>query len=154
MKLINDDFCIKLDNSHSIEEALTFVNNGDKGAVSSFIGLIRNHNEGESVAGLKYDMNKPLMMNILQKLIAEAKDKFTTDKYGLKLYIAHSSGETKIGDIAVIVMVSSAHRKESIEAVKWLIEEVKHKCPVWKQEYYINGQRNWTAGTSLRSNKE
>ncbi len=131
----------------SIEKATAFTQNPHHGAQASFIGYVRDHNEGKSVHGLTYDIHVPLAKVTLQEIAKKAQEKWGR---ALKIYIAHANGYLPIGGIAVIVMVSSAHRAESLQACAWIIEEIKFKAPVWKKEDYIDGKQEWTKGHSLR----
>lgn len=137
-----------ISNNLNIQEAIDFTADDKHGAAASFIGYIRNHNEGQAVDGLTYDVHEALALNVFKDLANKAQNQWGKD---LKIYIAHANGYQPIGGIAVIVMVSSAHRAESLQACAWIIEEIKHKAPVWKKEAYISGNQQWTKGHSLRS---
>lgn len=136
-----------ISNDLDIQDAINFTADDKHGAAASFIGYIRNHNEGQAVDGLTYDVHEALAINIFEQMAKEAQERWGKD---LKIYIAHANGYQPIGGIAVIVMVSSAHRAESLQACAWIIEEIKHKAPVWKKEAYISGNQQWTKGHSLR----
>ncbi len=131
----------------SIEEAVAFTEDARHGAQASFIGYVRNHNEGKEVDGLTYDIHTRLAEKIMTEMALKAQEQWGSE---LKIYIAHAEGYLDIGGIAVIVMVSSAHRAESLKACAWIIEEIKHKAPVWKKEGYLDGESQWTKGHSLR----
>lgn len=119
-----------ISNDLDIQDAINFTADDKHGAAASFIGYIRNHNEGQAVDGLTYDVHEALAINIFEQMAKEAQERWGKD---LKIYIAHANGYQPIGGIAVIVMVSSAHRAESLQACAWIIEEIKHKAPVWKK---------------------
>ncbi len=138
---------IVIDQYLSLEEGIRFTEDARHGAQAAFIGYVRNHNEGKDVDGLTYDIHKPLAQNLMKEMAITAQKKWGED---LKIYIAHASGYLAIGGIAVIVMVSSAHRAESLKACQWIIEEIKYKAPVWKKEGYLDGHCEWTKGHSLR----
>ncbi len=131
----------------SIEEAVLFTKEEEHGAQASFVGYVRNHNEGKDVKGLTYDIHVPLAKKIMKEMAEKAQQKWG---YDLKIYMGHAIGYLDIGAIAVIVMVSSAHRAESIKACQWIIEEIKYKAPVWKKEAYTDGDSQWVEGHSLR----
>lgn len=142
-----DNIKVSIKEQLSIEEAIAFTQGAQHGAQASFIGYVRNHNEGKPVDGLTYDIHQSLAEAILGKIAKKAQEKWGR---GLKIYLAHATGYLSIGGIAVIVMVSSAHRAESLQACAWIIEEIKFKAPVWKKEDYMDGQQEWTKGHSLR----
>lgn len=142
-----DNIKIGIQNILSIEEAVSFTQDDKHGAQASFIGYVRDHNEGKSVDGLTYDVHEALAKAILKEIAEKAQEQWGRE---LKIYIAHASGYLPTSGIAVIVMVSSAHRAESLQACAWIIEEIKFKAPVWKKENYLDGKQEWTKGHSLR----
>ncbi|MFV0431201.1 MAG: molybdopterin synthase catalytic subunit [Alphaproteobacteria bacterium] len=130
-----------------IDDAIKFTANDKHGAAASFVGYVRNHNENQDVNGLTYDVHEALAINIFNDIAKQAQEKYSSE---LQIYIAHANGYQPVGGIAVIVMVSSAHRAESLQACAWIIEEIKFKAPVWKKEAYLTGEQKWTKGHSLR----
>jgi molybdopterin synthase catalytic subunit len=109
------------------------------GACVCFEGWVRDHNEGESVRALEYEAHEGLAVKEGQKILAEAAEKF-------KLHAAaaeHRVGYLAIGDCAVWVGVSSSHRGEAFEACRYIIDELKHRLPIWKKEHYRDGQSGW-----------
>ncbi len=144
---MNDRIKIVIEQHLSINEAVSFTEDDRHGAQASFIGYVRNHNEGKDVDGLTYDVHIPLAQKTMGDMALQAQEKWGSE---LKVYIAHANGYLDIGGIAVIVMVSSPHRAESLKACQWIIEEIKHKAPVWKKEGYLDGHAEWTEGHSLR----
>jgi len=109
------------------------------GACVCFEGWVRNHNEGEAVRALEYESHAPLATKEGEKILAEAVAKF-------ELYTAaaqHRIGYLAIGDCAVWVGVSSAHRGASFEACRYIIDELKSRLPIWKKEHYRDGQSGW-----------
>ena len=67
----------------------------------------------------------------------------------MKSYIAHAKGRLGIGDAAVVVAVGTPHRDEAFRACRLIIEAVKHRAPIWKQEHYLDGDSVWSEGCSL-----
>ncbi len=109
------------------------------GAYCSFEGWVRNRNEGHDVLSLEYEAYEPLAITEGQKVIAEALQKFP----GLHAQCVHRVGKLEIGECAVWVGVTSAHRDEAFQACRYIIDEVKHRLPIWKKEYYVNGDSGW-----------
>lgn len=136
------------DKALSIEEAVAFVNAPENGAMDMFIGRVRNHNLGRVVNAVSYDVFDELARNVFQKLCDEAIDKF--DKR-LRCYITHYKGKLEIGGISVVIAVGSPHRDESFRACRYLIEELKVRAPIWKQEHYVDGDSEWVQGHALCS---
>ncbi len=130
----------------SLEEAAAFVNAPENGAMDMFVGRVRNHNLGKAVNAVSYDAFDPLACQVFRELCAEAIMKF--DKR-LRCYIAHYKGRLEIGGISVVIAAGSPHRDESFRACRYLIEELKLRAPIWKQEHYVDGDSEWVQGHAL-----
>jgi molybdopterin synthase catalytic subunit len=109
------------------------------GAYAGFEGWIRNHNEGQDVLRLEYEAYAPLAVTEGERVIREALDKFSI----LHARCVHRSGLLEIGDCAVWVGVSAAHRDAAFDACRYIIDEVKVRLPIWKKEHYANGDSGW-----------
>ncbi|MFT5500861.1 MAG: molybdopterin synthase catalytic subunit [Woeseiaceae bacterium] len=109
------------------------------GAFVGFEGWIRNHNEGLEVSRLEYEIYEPLAVKEGNKIIAEAKQKFPL----LHAHCVHRSGLLEIGECAVWVGVTSAHRDEAFAACRYIIDQVKVRLPIWKKEHYADGHSGW-----------
>lgn len=133
-------------NHLNIQDAYDFVSDPAHGAVDVFIGAVRNHHDGEDVLGINYDVHEILAKQIFKEISQEAQVSWKN----IKIYISHYKGQLDIGGISIIIAVSSAHRAESFEACRFIIEELKKRAPVWKQEHYNDGPSEWLPGHSLR----
>jgi adenylyltransferase/sulfurtransferase len=109
------------------------------GGYAAFEGWVRNHNEGQQVTRLEYEAFEVLAIKEAERIIDEAVKKFGV----LRAMCIHRIGSLEIGDIAVWVGVSSAHRDEAFKACRYIIDEVKHRLPIWKKEHYVNGDSGW-----------
>jgi len=109
------------------------------GGYVAFEGWIRNENEGQEVLRLEYEVYEPLAIKEGAKIIEEARAKFPI----LLADCVHREGLLEIGECAVWVGVTSAHRDEAFAACRYIIDEVKIRLPVWKKEYYANGDSGW-----------
>lgn len=109
------------------------------GAYASFEGWIRNHNEGMPVVRLEYEAYPPLCGSEGERILAEARSRWKI----LHAHCVHRSGLLEIGDCAVWVGVSSAHRDEAFHACRYIIDQVKQRLPIWKKEHYANGDSGW-----------
>ena len=109
------------------------------GAYAGFEGWIRNENEGHQVLRLEYEAYEPLAIKEGERVIAEAKDRFPL----LHARCVHRSGLLEIGECAVWVGVSSAHRDEAFLACRYIIDQVKVRLPIWKKEHYVGGDSGW-----------
>lgn len=125
--------------------AYDFVSDPVYGGINTFVGIVRDFNEGRDVRGISYDIF-PAMANKRLKQIAEE----AQAKYGdARIYIRHAHGRLTVGDIAVVVAVGTRHRDEAFKACRDVIEAVKYTAPVWKQEHYVDGDSAWTEGAAL-----
>lgn len=116
------------------------------GAANSFIGTVRDLNMGRDVVGVSYDVFDTLALNVFAELAAEARQRWGES---LKIYISHFKGRLPVGGISVVIVVGSRHRDESFRACRFLIEEIKHRAPIWKQEHYTDGDSDWVQGHAL-----
>lgn len=116
------------------------------GAESFFCGVVRNTNLGRQVKAVEYEAFAPLAEQMFKTFTRQAKDKFGED---LCVWIVHRVGLLQVGDISVLIRVSSMHRKEACDAVRFVIETLKKEAPIWKKEFYTDGESEWVKGHSL-----
>lgn len=109
------------------------------GAYCAFEGWVRNLNDGQTVLRLEYEAYEPLAVIEGEKVLAEARSKYPH----LRAHCVHRSGLLEIGECAVWVGVSSPHRDEAFQACRYIIDEVKHRLPIWKKEHYVDGNSGW-----------
>tara|TARA_B100000809_G_C15072388_1_gene506573 strand:+ start:1110 stop:1535 length:426 start_codon:yes stop_codon:yes gene_type:complete len=113
--------------------------NSGAGAFAGFEGWVRNYNDGHKVLQLEYEVYTPIAESEGRKIIQEAKERFDIlDAQGI-----HRSGLLEIGECAVWVGVSSVHRNEAFDACRYIIDHIKVRLPIWKKEYYENGDSGW-----------
>ena len=109
------------------------------GGYVGFEGWVRDQNEGQEVTRLEYEAFEELAVKEGERIIAEAVQRFPV-KHALCI---HRVGSLELADMAVWVGVSSAHRGEAFDACRFIIDEVKHRVPIWKKEYYRSGDSGW-----------
>lgn len=109
------------------------------GGYASFEGWVRDHNEGQQVLRLEYQSYEPLALREGERIISEARERFAVPG----VLCIHRMGLLEIGDIAVWVAASAPHRDEAFRACRYVIDEVKHRVPIWKKEHYVNGNSGW-----------
>jgi molybdopterin/thiamine biosynthesis adenylyltransferase/molybdopterin synthase catalytic subunit/rhodanese-related sulfurtransferase len=109
------------------------------GGYASFEGWVRNHNEGQEVTRLEYEAFETLAVKEGERIVREAIERYDV----LKAACVHRIGSLAIGDLAVWVGVSARHRAEAFAACRYIIDEVKHRVPIWKKEHYVNGDSGW-----------
>ena len=109
------------------------------GGFVSFEGWVRNKNEGKDVTHLEYQAYDALAVKEGDKIIAEALKKYEV----LDALVEHRVGDLQIGEIAVVVHVTSVHRGPAFDACEYIIDELKIRVPIWKKEHYTDGDTGW-----------
>jgi molybdopterin synthase catalytic subunit len=109
------------------------------GGFTAFEGWVRDHNEGHAVAHLEYEAFEALGVREGEQIVAEA-----CERYGVtQALCVHRLGDLQLRESAVWVGVASAHRDEAFKACRYIIDEVKHRVPIWKKEHYVSGDSGW-----------
>jgi molybdopterin synthase catalytic subunit len=108
------------------------------GAVVVFTGVVRDHDDGKGVLELEYEAH-PSVGDVLDEIIAE----FAADPEVYALAVSHRIGQLKIGDIALIAAVSTAHRAEAFTLCARLVDAVKARLPIWKRQVFADGTEEW-----------
>lgn len=108
------------------------------GAIVAFSGVVRNHDAGRAVTELEYHAH-PSAPDVVRQVAADiaARDGV------LAVAVSHRVGMLRIGDIALAAAVSAAHRGEAFDACRDLVDEVKHRLPVWKRQVFTDGTDEW-----------
>ena len=109
------------------------------GGYAAFEGWVRDHNEGRRVRRLEYEAFEPLAIKEGERIIAEAVARFGVERAAC----VHRIGTLEIGENAVWVGVAARHRDEAFRACRYIIDEVKHRVPIWKKEHYESGDSGW-----------
>ena len=119
-----------------IQNVILAAESTDAGAVNVFIGTVRSKTADKKVIRLEYEAYEPMAILEIQKIVALAKDKWQLKGCS----ISHRVGTLSIGEVAVVVAVSAAHRKESFEACQFIIDTLKQNVPIWKKEIFEGGE--------------
>jgi molybdopterin synthase catalytic subunit len=135
----------------SSEKAKKFILSEKNGAESIFIGRVRNENSGKKVIAITYDVRDQAVIKSFQSICNDAKNKF--DK-NASIFLEHAKGYVLVGEISILIAVGSEHRDEAFKICRYILEEIKHKSPIWKKEHYIEGKEEWLPGHSLRPKEE
>lgn len=112
-----------------------FVATGESGGISIFVGTVRNQTKGKTVLRLEFEAYKPMAISEMTKIA----NQITKDWPAHKVAIHHRVGTLKIGEIAVIIAVSCAHRNAAFEACQYAIDTLKKTVPIWKKEIFEDG---------------
>ncbi|CAN5841743.1 molybdenum cofactor biosynthesis protein MoaE [soil metagenome] len=124
------------------EDVLAAVGSPADGAALLFVGTVRDENEGRPVSGMRYDAYVEMADGVLRAIAVEAVERAGSDR----IAAVHRIGELAIGDVSVAIAVSTPHRAEAFDAVRFVIEQLKLRLPVWKHEHYVDGEPRWLAG--------
>ena len=121
---------------------LGLVGSDQDGAAVLFLGVVRDHNEGRAVAGMTYEAYGEMAEKVLAEIAAEAAERAGSDRVA----VVHRVGELDVGEPSVAIAVSTPHRAEAFDASRYVIEQIKVRLPVWKQERYREGESRWLEG--------
>ena len=119
-----------------LQECYRFVEDASCGGISAFIGTVRNDTQGKEVTQLDFSTYKPMAIKEMQKIAEVTLEKFNIKK----IAIHHAEGMLQIGEIPVIITVSSKHRKAAFEACEFAIDTLKETVPIWKKEHFSDGE--------------
>jgi molybdopterin synthase catalytic subunit len=120
----------------SIEEVVKKVIRPEAGAVTTFIGTVREFTNGKRTLFLQYEAYVSMAEKKLAQIGEEIKEKWPE----AQVAITHRIGKLDISDIAVVIAVSTPHRKDAYEANQYAIERIKQIVPIWKKEHWDNGE--------------
>ena len=109
------------------------------GALVTFEGWVRNHNEGQQVGSLEYEAYALLAESEGERILAEARERFALSG----AVAVHRTGHLRIGELAVWVGVTAEHRGAAFDACRYIIDEAKARLPIWKKEHYACGATAW-----------
>jgi molybdopterin synthase catalytic subunit len=117
------------------------------GGTVTFEGRVRNANEGRAVVALEYEAFAELAGKEGERILAEARGRFEI----LAAVCVHRTGRLGLGDLAVWIGVTAAHRGPAFEACRYLIDQIKARVPIWKKEHYVDGASEWINANGDRS---
>lgn len=115
------------------------------GACLVFLGTVRNHSENGSINSILYEAYNPLVEKMIKKIEKEVEKRYKP----CRCKIVHRIGRLKLGEVSVVIVVRTPHRKEAYKASRWAIEKVKKTLPIWKKEYTKDGKEKWSKGNKL-----
>jgi len=112
------------------------VTTGRDGAVVTFLGVTRDHNEGRRVKWLEYEAYQPMAEDKIREIIAEMHGAYDIGRVA----VAHRTGRVDIGETSMVVAVGAAHRRPAFEAALYFVDRLKEIVPIWKKEYFEGGE--------------
>jgi molybdopterin synthase catalytic subunit len=130
-----------IDGDLNPESLKAYLHTSGSGAVVSFLGIVRDFDDGEEVLRLEFDAWKERLEPVLRRLAEQSKELHGVSS----IAIAHRVGIVGPGEPIVSIHVASPHRKEAFESCSWLIDELKSQAPLWKKEVKPSGMV-WKAG--------
>lgn len=108
----------------------------DAGGLAIFVGTVRNQTQNKKVLKLLFESYTPMAIKEMQKIGLTLEERWGA----LKVIIHHRVGELLVGDIAVIIAVSTPHRAAAFEACQYAIDTLKETVPIWKKEFFEDGE--------------
>lgn len=109
------------------------------GAVVLFVGRVRNHNDGRSIRRIHYTAYTEMAQSEMNQIAEEARQKFPISQ----LALVHRIGNLVIGDISIAVAVGTPHRAAAFDGARFLIDTIKTRVPIWKQEFTDEESAHW-----------
>jgi molybdopterin synthase catalytic subunit len=136
----------------SVDAATTWATTPRCGAVTAFIGCVRDHAEGrDGVTGLAYEAYEDVALARLRDVAEEARRRWPVIE---RIALLHRLGELPLSEASVLVVVSAPHRAESFEAARFCIDTLKETVPIWKREHWRDGDGWATGARPLRPVRE
>jgi molybdopterin synthase catalytic subunit len=114
----------------------------EHGAALLFLGTVRDHNDGRPVEGVGYEAYEEMAAGVLAAVAQEAAAQLGVGS----IAVEHRVGELAVGEVSVAIAVAAPHRAPAYAASRYIIEEIKKRLPVWKQERYVDGEARWLPG--------
>ena len=119
------------------------------GAVTTFVGLVRDQNQGRRVSFLEYEAYEPLAIRALNRIVDEAREHWPATRLG----VHHRIGRLQLGEASIIIVAVSPHRGDAFAACRYTIERVKQIVPIWKHEHFEGGDV-WLEGATADPDDE
>lgn len=113
------------------------------GAVVVMSGTVRQQSDGKAVNYLEYQAYEPMAKVVFQQIAHQIRQRWTDTN---RVVIHHRVGKLVVGEISILVAVSTPHRAEAFAACRFAIDTVKHNAPIWKKEFFADGASEWVQG--------
>ena len=133
------------DNELTLDALIEATADPRSGALVVFGGSVRNHHEGKPVTHLAYSAYAPLGDKLIREIEQETLARFKVHH----CRVVHRTGELGIGEMAIYAVVRAAHRKEAFAAAQYAVDAVKHRVPIWKEEFYADGSSAFVQGCCI-----
>jgi molybdopterin synthase catalytic subunit len=125
-----------LDSPLDPQVAIKLAADPGTGGCVTFIGTVRNQTQGRAVIRLDFEAYAPMAIAEMRKIADHAAEKWSAHQ----VVIHHRVGSLEIGDVAVVIVVATPHRKAAFEACQYAIDALKETVPIWKKEVFADGE--------------
>ena len=120
----------------SVDEVVARLADPANGAVATFVGVVRGETDGREVLYLEYEAYPEMAEATLGQVGGEVQDRWPDIR---QVAIVHRTGRLQIGETAVVIALSAAHRRQVFDALHYAIDRIKEIVPVWKKEVWTDG---------------
>lgn len=132
-----------------VSSLISEVSDDSCGATAVFLGRVRNVNDGRSVTGIEYSAYRSMAEREMNAIVREAAERFGVSC----LIVEHRLGALGLGDVSVAIVAAHPHRAPALDAMRFAIEQLKRRVPIWKLELYVDGTREWV-GSGIGNRRE
>lgn len=126
---------ILTDEKLNVQACYDYIQSPDCGGIALFVGTVRNQSQQKEVIRLDFSSYKPMAIKEMERIAEYALADFEI----VRIAIHHAIGSLNVGDIPVIIAVSSPHRKAAFKACQFAIDTLKERVPIWKKEFFVDG---------------
>ena len=120
------------------------VRSNDIGAISVFLGTVRETSDGRGVTALDYSAYRSMAEEELAAIVDEAEARFGVSS----IVVEHRVGELSLGEVSVGIAAAHPHRQPAMDCTRFVIDEIKKRVPIWKREHYVDGTSEWVDPTN------
>ncbi len=138
-----------VDEPIDVSALIARVSGSSVGAISLFLGTVRDVHDGRAVTGIEYSAYRTMAAQELHTIATEV----CLASPGLRLVIEHRLGVLRVSDVSVAIVASHARRAPALDATRAVIEALKQRVPIWKLEYYADGERAWVDPTGSSASR-
>jgi molybdopterin synthase catalytic subunit len=124
-----------VENDISVDEVITRLADPANGAVATFVGVVRNQTDGREVLYLEYEAYPDMAVGTLRQVAGEVQERWPDIR---EVAIVHRVGRLSVGETAVVIALSAAHRRQTFDALHYAIDRLKEIVPIWKKEVWVD----------------
>jgi molybdopterin synthase catalytic subunit len=117
-----------------LHEAVQCVQHASAGAIVTFHGMVRNSSRGHAIEYLEYEAYRPMAQREMERIVGQAQQQFSA-----RCAAIHRIGKLRVGETSILVAAASAHRAQSFDACRYVMDEIKTSVPIWKKEVAVDG---------------